>query len=102
MAKTGPFDPKSLDAQDILESASQVLKSRGQEYNKTDDRQGRERHMSSIVTSFNTMTGHNISIREGWIFMVLLKVARACSDANEDTYIDMAAYAALAGEQRNV
>jgi len=89
------------DANDILETASRVLKTRGQEYNKIDDVPGRERHMSSIVTSFNVMTGHNLSIREGWLFMVLLKIARASSGAGEDTYVDMAAYAALAGEQRN-
>ncbi len=89
------------DAIILLEKAQDYLRLRGQEYNKTNNREGRERHMTGIVSAFNALTGQQLTVRQGWLFMVILKVARACSNGGEDTYIDMAAYAALAGEQKD-
>ena len=49
----------------------------------------------------NAMTGHRLSERDGWLFMVALKAARAATPGgrhNADDYVDMRAYAALTGE----
>lgn len=58
-----------------------------------------ERSMARTVAAFNAMTGRNLTETEGWLFMVQLKAARATAGAfNRDDYVDMAGYAALAGE----
>lgn len=58
-----------------------------------------ERSMARAVASFNALTGHALSETEGWLFLVALKAARATAGAHhDDDYVDMAAYAALAGE----
>ena len=63
-----------------------------------------ERSMSRAVATFNTLTGHNLSERDGWVFMNILKLSRAQNSVetgapvNLDDYIDGAAYMALAGE----
>ena len=45
------------------------------------------------------MTGLSLTEEEGWIFMVFLKLARSQQgEFKLDDYVDMAAYAALAGE----
>ena len=56
--------------------------------------------MLKCTRAFNGLTGHALSERDGWLFMVLLKGARACASPSgvADDYEDMAAYAALAGE----
>ena len=60
---------------------------------------GAERSMARTVQTFNSLTGKNLTEREGWVFMVLLKLARAeAGNFREDDYIDCAAYAMLAGE----
>ena len=60
-----------------------------------------ERSMLKTINMFNSMTGRDaMSEREGWLFMVLLKIARAQNGErfHEDDYVDAAAYVALAGE----
>jgi hypothetical protein len=59
-----------------------------------------ERSMQRIVKCFNAASGHSISERDGWLFMVCLKLCRATTTAvgKEDDYVDGAAYFALAGE----
>ena len=60
---------------------------------------GGERSMSRAVAAFNALTGHALTERDGWLFMVALKAARATAGAhNPDDYEDGAAYFALAGE----
>lgn len=60
---------------------------------------GAERSMARTVQTFNSLTGMKMTEREGWVFMVLLKLARAeAGNFREDDYIDCAAYAMLAGE----
>lgn len=55
--------------------------------------------MKRAVDAFNALTGHKLTEREGWLFMVALKAARATAGAhNPDDYEDGAAYFALAGE----
>jgi hypothetical protein len=58
-----------------------------------------ERSMLRAVTTFNSLTHHSLTEHDGWIFMVLLKLARAYAGSFcEDDYIDAASYAALAAE----
>lgn len=61
---------------------------------------GGERSMARVVSAFNAATGHRLSERDGWLFMVQLKLVRAAATEAgvADDYEDMAAYAALAGE----
>lgn len=99
--KSDPKNRLSDDAIELLAHASKVLEARGEEYNTVNNRAGREQHMKQITEAFNVLTGQDLTIRQGWLFMVILKVARAANTDNLDTFIDMAAYAALAGEQRN-
>jgi len=58
-----------------------------------------ERSMRRTVDAFNAMYGTRLTEAQGWQFMALLKMARAAGGRqHRDDYIDMAAYAALAGE----
>lgn len=61
---------------------------------------GGERSMARVVKAFNAATGHVLTERDGWLFMVQLKLVRAATTQTgvADDYEDMAAYAALAGE----
>ncbi len=55
--------------------------------------------MARCVNIFNALTDHALSEREGWMFMVCLKAARAQVGALQtDDYTDGGAYFALAGE----
>ncbi|MEQ8511538.1 MAG: DUF6378 domain-containing protein [Algiphilus sp.] len=58
-----------------------------------------ERSMRRAVDGFNALTGHQLTERDGWQFMEILKIARSRNGGhNPDDYVDGAAYAALAGE----
>ena len=58
-----------------------------------------ERSMRDTVAMFNTLTKNNLSERDGWQFMALLKMVRSRQGGfKADTYEDGAAYVALAGE----
>lgn len=59
-----------------------------------------ERSMARCVAAFNGLTKHNLTEEEGWMFMVVLKMARALNGSKfvKDDYVDGAAYMALAGE----
>lgn len=84
-----------MKAYDILATGQQHLKDRGQQY---DAPQG-ERSMAKTVKIFNSISGRDLSEKEGWIFMMSLKFARAMQGKPKaDTYEDLAAYAALLGE----
>lgn len=56
--------------------------------------------MGRTVAAFNALTGHGLSERDGWMFMLALKCARAANTptGHADDYEDMAAYSALMGE----
>lgn len=85
-----------MRAQDLLRNSAQHIEDRSAARDQKDG----ERSMVPTVRAFNALTGHNLSERDGWMFMVVLKSARACSSAKglPDDYEDLAAYAALAGE----
>lgn len=82
-------------APDILRQAAQTIDDRAAERDLE-----RERSMGRAVAAFNAATGHELNERDGWLFMVALKMARACTNdtGNPDDYVDGAAYFALAGE----
>lgn len=85
-----------MKADEILEAAADHLRDRA----AARDTPGGERSMGKTVAAFNAVTGSNMSERDGWIFMVLLKAVRACTTpaGRADDYEDLAAYGALAGE----
>jgi len=78
----------------ILREAAQAIEDRA----VARDMQA-ERSMARTVAAFNALTGHALTERDGWLFMVTLKAARATAGAhNGDDYTDGSAYFALAGE----
>lgn len=79
----------------LLDDAAQALRDRA----VTRDAEGGERSMARTVAIFNAMTGQNLTELEGWRFMISLKLARSMQgQAHLDDYVDLAGYAALAGE----
>lgn len=85
-------------APEILKKAAQHIEDRAATRDQV--QAGGERSMSRTVAAFNALTGHALSEREGWLFMLVLKVARATNTPTgiPDDYEDAAAYAGLAGE----
>jgi hypothetical protein len=56
--------------------------------------------MDKTVKAFNAITGHELTVEQGWLFMALLKAVRTQQgDFRLDNYEDGAAYFALMGEQ---
>jgi len=91
-----PHDSKEDNSADnFLRRATEVLAERGKNY---DD--GQERSMSKIVEAFNSITGHTLSERDGWLFMQVLKLVRLTTTEgyHRDSYEDNVAYAALMAE----
>jgi|SRR3990172_9466665 len=77
-----------LNAPDILIAAADVIQ----------DREG-ERCMPTAVATYNTLTGHKLTERDGWIFITILKFARTQGGSHcLDDYIYAAACTAQAGE----
>lgn len=61
--------------------------------------QEQERSMARAVSTFNALTGLGMSETDGWVFMCVLKLARARQGAfHADDWTDLAGYAGLAGE----
>lgn len=85
-----------MKAHNILRKSAQHIEDRAA---ARDQAEG-ERSMARTVAAFNALTGHQLSERDGWMFMVQLKAARACSTPTgiPDDYEDGASYFALAGE----
>ena len=85
-------------ADEILQIAEETLVQRGVMYDSTGQQQ--ERSMGKVVAMFNALTGHELTNEQGWKFMCLLKLARSeQGEFSLDSFIDLAAYAALAGEE---
>lgn len=79
----------------ILREAALTLTQRAVE---RDSPQG-ERTMAQTVEIFEAITGVILTEKQGWTFMLALKLARAQrGKPNPDHYIDLAGYAALLGE----
>lgn len=87
--------PEPITAFGFLEQAAREMGDRAATY----DRLQGERSMGKTVAAFNALTGHALSEQEGWQFMELLKIARSNQGGyRADSFVDGAAYAALAGE----
>jgi hypothetical protein len=86
-----------MDAPDLLEKAAATMRERSAERDTE-----KERAMARTVALFNAaFPALGITEYQGWMFMLFLKMARAHGGSfREDDYLDMAAYAALAGECR--
>lgn len=89
---------KVLKADEYLSHGAEVLRERGKTYDKSGNEE--ERSMAKIVDAFNTLTGQKLTETDGWMFMVLLKMARIYQSGgkHEDSGVDMINYAALATE----
>jgi hypothetical protein len=83
-----------MRAHELLEQAHVALKDRA----ATRDQEG-ERSMALAVSIYGAMTGRSLAEIDGWKFMIALKLARAArGQCHLDDWIDLAGYAALAGE----
>jgi hypothetical protein len=85
-----------MKAHEIIKTASEVLAERGAERD-----QNGERSMARAVHIFNAMApedGLSMTEKEGWLFMIALKLARAERSDNPDHYVDLVGYIALLGE----
>ena len=84
-----------VQAKDILAQAGDEMENRAETYDKPEG----ERSMAKTVAAFNVITGHELTEQQGWQFMELLKIVRSNQGGyRADSFIDGAAYAALAGE----
>ncbi len=82
-------------AHEILQAAQKHMQDRASTYDKPEG----ERSMSATVEAFSAITGVNMAIEQGWLFMAVLKAVRSQQgDYRADSYEDGAAYFALAGE----
>ncbi len=85
---------KPKTAPEFLQKAIDAIGNRASERDEDE-----ERSMARCVEVFNALTDHALSEREGWMFMVCLKMVRAQQGALQlDDYVDSGAYFALAGE----
>lgn len=82
-------------AEAILAAGAETLQLRAKERD-----QDKERSMDKIVKAFNAVTGKELTTREGWLFMAILKMVRSQlgNEFRPDDYIDGVNYFALAGE----
>ena len=84
-----------MKAHDILATAALEMEDRSKTYDAPEG----ERSMGKTVAAFNAVTGHNVTEQQGWQFMELLKMVRSNQGGyRADSFVDGAAYAALAGE----
>lgn len=96
MPEPPPFVEVKLSAPDLLKRAAQHMEDRA----AARDQPNGERSMKRTVEAFNALCGTSLSERDGWLFMAVLKAARATASPTgmQDDYEDGAAYFALAGE----
>jgi len=85
-----------MKASQFANRACELLEDRGKER----DQPNGERSMARCVHTFNAMTGHKLSVEDGWLFMVYLKHARMRGGQFKlDDYEDAVSYEALMAEE---
>lgn len=85
-------------AHTFLEEGRKVLEARA----ALRESPGGERSMATTVAIFNAWTGLNLSVSDGWRFMIALKQAREIQGRyHEDDYMDGVNYFALLGEEES-
>lgn len=87
-------NPESVKADEILKISEQVLTKRGQ---LRDLPQG-ERSMPEIVKLFAQLSGIELTVSEGYTFMMALKLVRLKRKPLFDDLLDLINYTALRGE----
>lgn len=87
-----------MHASEFLEEGQQVL---GQRSADRDVKE--ERSMTKVVELFNKLHGTNLTVVQGWNFMVMLKLVRAHTGGKfrKDDYTDAINYMALEGEAKS-
>ena len=89
------YDETPVTAMGMLDKAAYEMSERAKTY---DNPEG-ERSMGATVAAFSAITGVQMSEQQGWQFMEVLKMVRSNQgEFRADSFIDGAAYAALAGE----
>lgn len=84
-------------ASSLLLEASRTIEDRASQRDTPDG----ERSMARATQAFNALKGGDARLTEldGWLFMCVLKMARAnAGKGHLDDYVDLAGYAALAAE----
>ena len=99
-AQLEDFKPKPVDttvsAHKVLLAAAGHLEDRAVTY---DNAQG-ERSIPLVIELFNKIRGKDLTPADGWLIQVLLKIVRANQgEFKLDNFEDLAAYAALWGEE---
>lgn len=85
-------------AAEILDQAKAEMQDRAATYDKPEG----ERSMAATVAAFEAITGVTMTEAQGWLFMSTLKAVRSQQGAfRMDSFVDGAAYFALAGEAAN-
>jgi hypothetical protein len=91
--------PERQSAHGFLEEASSAMKQRA----ALRDAEDGERTAAQIAKVFNAITGHELSEADAWTFLMCLKIVRCrAGKYDRDSYVDLAAYAALLGESESV
>ena len=84
-----------MRAPEILVQAVEEMADRARTY----DRPQGEHSIAATVEAFGAVTGIRMTETQGWLFMVCLKAVRSQRGAHRpDSFVDGAAYFALAGE----
>lgn len=89
--------PMTNTAPEFLHRAATIMEERGKQY----DKPGGERSMGKTVAAFNAITGQDLTIEQGWQFMMVLKAVRFFSNTtapHRDSLEDAIAYSALLAE----
>lgn len=82
------------DAKYFLDKANKILDDRAKERDIE-----KERSMSHIVSVYNALTKQNMSVEDGWKFLIVLKLVRIQIKPHEDGYLDALGYMALLAEE---
>lgn len=84
-----------MKATDFLRESLETLEEKA----KLRDQPNGERNMKKTVDAYNILTGSNMSEKDGWLFMLILKITRMQTGKyNPDDYIDTNCYSSLLGE----
>jgi hypothetical protein len=84
-----------VSPQEILRNATDAVEQRGEDYDSDEG----ERSMAHTVRIYEAVTGIKLSERQGWLFIMAVKLARAQQSPRKlDHYVDVAGFSSLLGE----
>lgn len=98
LAEACANDADPVTAPGVLERAAGHMRDRAATY----DEPGGERSMGKAIDAFNSITGHQLDVSEGWLLLALLKLVRlqTAPGYHADSAEDGAAYLALMAEAK--